>query len=92
VLEEILHRYRAIDRWKDGGKVYDLTRQLFPEVIPITAEVLDRARGLLDTDGSIMARDALHAAVVVHHGLDAVCSFDRDFDRIGGLVRREPSS
>ncbi len=92
VLQEILHRYRAINRWKDGRFVYDLTRQLFPEVIPITAPVLDRARALLDEEGSIMARDALHAAVVMHHGLDAVCSYDRDFDRIGGLVRQEPAS
>ncbi|MBA2291785.1 MAG: type II toxin-antitoxin system VapC family toxin [Gemmatimonadales bacterium] len=92
VLQEILHRYRAIDRWKDGRRVYDLTRRLFPEVIPITAEVLDRARVVLDAEGSIMARDALHAAVVMHHGLVAVCSYDRDFDRIGGLVRQEPAS
>lgn len=92
VLQEILHRYRAINRWKDGRTVYDLTRQLFPEVIPITAPVLDRARIILDEEGSIAARDALHAAVVMHHGLDAVCSYDRDFDRIAGLVRREPAS
>ncbi|HET9066557.1 MAG TPA: type II toxin-antitoxin system VapC family toxin [Gemmatimonadales bacterium] len=91
VLQEILHRYRAIERWADGRTVYDLTRRLFPEVIPITAEVLDRARDILDVDASIMARDALHAAVVLHHGLDAVCSFDRDFDRIPGIVRREPA-
>lgn len=92
VLQEILHRYRAINRWKDGKHVYDLTRQLFPQVIPVTAEILDRARQLLDTDKRIMARDALHAAVVMEERLDGVCSFDRDFDRIEGLVRREPGA
>ena len=92
VLQEILHRYRAIGRWEDGKQVYDLTRQLFPVVVPVTAEVLDRARSLLDTDPQIMARDALHAAVVFQEQLEGVCSYDRDFDRIAGLVRNEPGA
>jgi predicted nucleic acid-binding protein len=92
VLQEILHRYRAIGRWEDGRRVYDLTRQLFRSVVPVTAEVLDRARRILDTDRRIMARDALHAAVVMSEGLEAVCSWDRDFDRIKGIVRREPDA
>jgi predicted nucleic acid-binding protein len=92
VLQEILHRYRAIRRWEDGRRVYDLTRQLFPSVVPVTAEVLDRARRVLDTDRRIMARDALHAAVVMTEGLEAVYSYDRDFDRIRGIVRREPDA
>ncbi len=90
VLQEILHRYRAINRWDDGKQVYDLTRRLFPVVIPVTAQILDRARLLLDTDATIMARDALHAAVVLEERLDGVVSYDRDFDRIAGVVRREP--
>jgi hypothetical protein len=90
VLQEILHRYRAIGRWEDGRRVYDLTRQLFPSVVPVTAAVLDRARRLLDAVPRIMARDALHAAVVMTEGLEAVCSYDRDFDSIRGVVRVEP--
>ena len=92
VLQEILHRYRAIGRWEDGRRMYDLVRQLFRNVVPVTAEVLDRARRILDTDRRIMARDALHAAVVMAEGLEAVCSWDRDFDRIKGIVRREPDA
>ena len=92
VLQEILHRYRAIGRWDDGRRVYDLTRQLFPSVVPITAEVVDRARRVMDSDDRLMARAALHAAVVMTEGLDAVCSFDRDFDYIRGIVRREPDT
>lgn len=90
VLQEILHRYRAINRWNDGRRVYDLTRQIFPRVIPITAVVLDRARVLLDSHRRIMARDALHAAVVISESMTAICSYDRDFDRVTGLVRNEP--
>ena len=91
VLQEILHRYRALKRWRDGRKVYDLARRLFPLVIPIDGDVLDRARSILDEDSRLMARDALHAAVVEIHELEAVCSFDRDFDRIKSIRRIEPS-
>ena len=38
-----------------------------------------------------MTRNALHAAVVLTERLDAVCSYDRDVDRIKGIVRREPA-
>lgn len=89
-LQEILHRYRALRRWAEGSQVYDTVRTLFPAVIPITAEILDRARVLLDEYAHLMARDALHAAVVECHSLDALCSFDRDFDRIRGFRRIEP--
>jgi predicted nucleic acid-binding protein len=90
VLQEILHRYRAIRRWEDGRRVYDLARTLFPVVIPIDGEVLDRARDILDSYPRLMARDALHASVVECHGLQGICSYDQDFDEISGLHRIEP--
>ena len=89
-LQEILHRYRAIGQWNAGRQVFDLVRQLFPSVVPISAEMLDRARTLLDDYPARMARDALHAAVVMHEGLDAICSYDSDFDVITTITRVEP--
>ncbi len=91
VFQEILHRYRATRRWTEGQLVYDLVRRIFPSVIPVTIEVLDRARSLMDEYRDLSARDALHAAVVQWHGLEGICSFDRDFDRIQDLRRIEPS-
>jgi predicted nucleic acid-binding protein len=89
-LQEILHRYRAIRRWKAGRQVFDLARQLFPSVVPISVELLDRARALLDDYAALMECDALHTAVVMHEGFDAICSYDRDFDVITTLSRIEP--
>ena len=89
-LQEILQRYRSIKRWADGKKVYDLARQIFPEIIPVTSEVLDHARRLLDANTKLMARDALHAAIVIGEGLEAICTYDRDFDGIAGVRRIEP--
>jgi len=90
VLQEVLHRYRAIDRWSDGRRVYELARQIVPTVIPVTVAMLDRARDILDATPGIMARDAVHAAVVQLESLAAICSYDRDFDRIAELRRVQP--
>ena len=90
LLQEILHRYRALNRWEDGRRVYDLARQIFPAVLPITSGIIDRARVLLDKYDNLMARDALHIAVVEINNLKAICSYDRDFDQIKTIRRIEP--
>ncbi len=90
VLQELLHRYRSIGGWTGGRAVYDHARGIFPMVLPITADVLDAARLLLDETAGISPRDALHAAVVDTCDLDGICSYDRGFDRVPGLRRTEP--
>ena len=87
VLQEIIHRYRALNRWPDGQKVYVLARKLFPETLAITGSVMDYAKGLADEDPSLSARDAVHAAVVATYKLGGICTFDNDFDRIRGCRR-----
>ena len=56
----------------------------------ITGEVTDAARRLLDAYAGLTARDALHAAVCRLNQAEAWCSYDRDFDAIAGVERREP--
>jgi len=90
VLQEILHRYRAICRWDDGTRVYDLAKSLVPKVLPITSDTVDRARSLMETDSDLGARDAIHAAVALVNGCTAICSYHRAFDRIVGLGRVTP--
>ncbi len=90
VLQEILHRYRSIGRWSKGREVYDLTRRIMPEVVAVTGPMLDRSRTLMDSYRNVMARDALHAAVVLEVGATGLCSFDRDFDKIKEIKRIQP--
>jgi predicted nucleic acid-binding protein len=92
VLQEILHRYRALNRWQDGGRVYDLARTVVPNVVPVTVQMTDRARELLDRHDNLMARDALHAATCEVIGASYLCSYDADFDAIAGLRRIEPAA
>jgi hypothetical protein len=90
VLQEVLHRYRSLGRWSEGRDVYDLTRSIFGSVLPITVEVMDCSRQLMDSHPKLMARDAIHAAVCLQHGIGSLCSYDRDFDAIKELRRLEP--
>lgn len=90
VLQEILHRYRAIGRWSSGKLVYDHARRIVPLVVPISQQTTDRARALLDQYGSLSARDALHVAAYELSGAAALCSYDGDFDVIDGLERMTP--
>jgi uncharacterized protein len=90
VLQEILHRYRAVRRWNEGRQVFALARRIVPLVVAITDQTVDRARDLLDDDDRLGARDAVHAAVVLDRGMEGVCSYDRDLDRVDGLRRFEP--
>lgn len=91
-LQEILHRYRSIGRWDDGKRVYDLARKVLPLTIPIDDEVTDRARELMDQYPRLIARDAVHAAVVLTRKLEGIATFDRDFDGIRGVKRIEPKT
>lgn len=90
VLQEILHRYRMLRRWEDGKRVYDLARRIVPQVLPVSLEVMDEARRLLNRLPRLQARDAVHAAVARVHGAEAILSHDADFDQIPGLRRRDP--
>lgn len=91
-LQEVIHRYTALRRWEDGQRVYRLAREIFPRILPITGEIMDEAKRLVDADASLVARDAVHAAVVLVHRMDGICTFDRDFDRIPGCRRIAPES
>lgn len=90
VLQEILHRYRAIGRWADGRRVFGLVLATIPVVLPIDRQILEDAVVLLDRYPTIMARDALHAAACTVHGIHTFCSFDRDFDLVTEVARSEP--
>jgi len=56
----------------------------------LTSETLDAARDRLDSYAALTVRDALHAAVAVQTGAEAICTYDRDFHYIAGLRRLEP--
>ena len=87
VLQEILHRYTAIDKREAIGPALQVTLDIVDEVIPIgKAEVL-RAGEIAQSRVPMSARDAVHIAVMERHGIRSIFSFDGDFDRWPGLQR-----
>lgn len=87
VLQEILHRYVAIDRRDAIQPALDALLAIVDEVLPVDASVVDRAKRLVLTAERLPTRDAIHIAVMQKHGIGRILSFDRRFDGIPGVVR-----
>lgn len=87
VLQEILHRFTAIDKREAIGPALQVVLDIVDEVFPIgKAEVL-RAGEIAQNRTRMSARDAVHIAVMERHGIRSILSFDSDFDRWPGLDR-----
>ena len=87
VLQEILHRYTAIDRREATGPAFDLLLGMVDEVFPIERQDVERARRILMSSQRLSARDALHVAVMQRRDVGTIMSFDRGFDGLPGIVR-----
>ena len=87
VLQEILHRYTAIDRREAIQPAFAALLDAVETVYPIERTDIERAKGLVLTTRRLSARVAVHVAVMQRHGVERIMSFDRGFDGIPGLVR-----
>jgi predicted nucleic acid-binding protein len=87
VLQEILHRYTAIDRRSAIEPAMKLTLDLVDEVFPIEKADVLRASEITRSHSSLSARDSVHIAVMERRGVQSILSFDADFDRWPGLRR-----
>jgi predicted nucleic acid-binding protein len=87
VLQEILHRYVAIDRRDAIQPAFDALLGVVDEVLSIELADVERARGLVLGISNLSARDALHAAVMAREQIDRVMTFDAAFDAIPGVSR-----
>jgi predicted nucleic acid-binding protein len=90
VLQEILHRYVAIDRRDAIQPAFDAVLGIVDEVLPVTAADVTRAKAIVLGHRRLSARDAIHAAVMEAAEIARIMSFDRGFDSIPGLVRLQP--
>lgn len=92
VLQELLHRYRSLGQHDRASYVYQFTRDLCVEILPVTGDDLDDAHQILARDPEISVRDAVHAATARNRGLTEILSTDRHLDDIEGIVRVDPAS
>ncbi len=87
VLQEILHRYVAIDRRDAIQPAFDALLGVVDEVFPITRQDAERARTIVLGSTRLSARDAIHVAVMEDQGIGRILSFDTAFDRVPGITR-----
>ncbi len=92
VLQEILYRYGAIGEREHGLHLARLAvDQVGGEVLPVTLVDMQRTFELIGRYGTgIKSRDAVHAAIMLNHGLTHVISADTHFDLIEGISRVDP--
>jgi predicted nucleic acid-binding protein len=90
VLQEILHRYRAINRLAEGILVYNAFRSLPLRLFEITAQDTDAARDTLQKVPGISSRDSLHVAVMQRHHIKKILTYDQDFNRVSGITVVSP--
>jgi uncharacterized protein len=87
VLQEILHRYTAIQKREAIRPALQVTLAIVDQVIPIGKPEVLRAAEIVQNPAMLSARDAIHLAVMEHHRIRSILSFDSDFDRWTGIER-----
>jgi uncharacterized protein len=87
VLQEILHRYVAIDRRDAIQPAFDALLGIVDQVLSVDGAVVQRAKQIVLEYRQLSARDAVHLSVMEQNGIDRILSFDSGFDGFPGIVR-----
>jgi uncharacterized protein len=87
VLQEILHRFTAIDRRDAIAPAFEALLGVVDVVHPIEVEDVLRARRLVTHSARLSARDAIHVAVMQRRDIDRIMTFDVAFDGLPGIAR-----
>jgi len=86
-LQEILHRYVAINRRDSIQLTFDALLGIADEVLVVERSRVVRAKEIVMGHAQVSARDAVHLAVMEQHGIERILSFDSGFDGFPGASR-----
>ena len=87
VLQEILHRYVAINRRDAIQPAFDALLGIVDQVLVVDRSIAERAKEIVLGYRQLSARDAVHLAVMEHHGIERILTFDSGFDGFPGIAR-----
>ncbi len=87
VLQEILHRYAAINHRNAIQPAFNALLGVVDEVLPVDRVVVERAKQLVLAYQRVSARDAVHLAVMQLNGIGRILSFDSGFEGFPGITR-----
>ena len=87
VLQEILHRYVAINRQDAIQPAFDALLGVADQVLAVDRAAVERAKEIVMGHRRLSAREAVHVAVMQLHGIERILSFDTGFDGFPGITR-----
>ncbi len=87
VVQEILHRYVAIDGRDAIQPAFDALLGIVDQVLAVDGTAVERAKEIVLGHRQLSARDAVHLAVMERHGIEQILSFDSGFDGFPGVTR-----
>jgi len=87
VLQEIMHRYVAINRRDAIQPAFSALLKVVDEVFPVDRKAVERAKEIVLGYRHLSARDAVHIAVMELNGIERVLTFDSGFDAFPGITR-----
>ena len=87
VLQEILHRYVAIDRRGAIQPAFDALLGVVDDVLAVDRTVVERAKQIVLGYQQLSARDAVHLSVMEQNGIEQILSFDSGFDVFPRITR-----
>ena len=87
VLQEILHRYVAIDRRDAIQPAFDALLGVVDQVLAVDGMVVQRAKKIVLEYRQLSARDAVHLSVMEQNGIERILSFDSGLDAFPRITR-----
>jgi predicted nucleic acid-binding protein len=87
VLQEILHRYTAINRRDAIQPAFDTLLGIVDQVLAIDRAAAEHAKEIVLGHKKMSARDAVHVAVMEQNSIEQILTFDAGFDGFPGIKR-----
>ena len=87
VFQEILHRYKSLQRMEQVAECFELLLDISYQVLPIDLELVQQAHEVVLQTPNVSARDAIHVASMRRAGIREIFTFDVGFDQVPNIVR-----
>ncbi len=93
VLQEIIHYYLSNNRWVEGRGIFrEFVETMRGRIESVTPEDAIVAAEMAGENPHVGGHDLFHVAVMRRLGITRIISADRDFDKIDGVQRLDPST
>jgi uncharacterized protein len=89
VLQEILHRYRALKLPEVAFQLFDAVTHLGIPILPVTDRAMAHTRRVLEDHPSLSTRDGVHLGVMREHEIGEILSYDGGFSEVSWVKRLE---